>query len=317
MKYLYAMSLGLRSQMMSIKNIGTVFAFMISSFIGAVDPDVLVVTHSYNRPDFIELQYKTFKKFLKDDYEFVVFNDAKDSKLENEIRAMCASLGIRCIRVPQSIHTSSHPSRRHIDCIHYAFNEIGIKHDGIFAQVDSDIFLIEETSLRELSKDFEIVANLQKSGKIFWINPVVALFDMSTLPNMETMRWNCDPINGISTDTGGYTYYYLIQNTSVRMRKIDRLFCNYDEKYMLSIASLLGLTKNDYVLSGESFESLQGRGFGIDLINILHNKTVHNLEFYCDRRFLHIGNSSYVHSKDQDSKIALIKAYLNKIIKAS
>ncbi len=37
---------------------------------------VLIMTYVHSRPDFIELHDKTFKAFLKDDYEYVVFNDA-------------------------------------------------------------------------------------------------------------------------------------------------------------------------------------------------------------------------------------------------
>ncbi len=80
---------------------------------------------------------------------------------------MCNSLNIRCIRVPQNIHASTHPSRRHIDCIHYAFSELGANHKGIFAQFDSDLFLIEELSIKELIENFDIVANIQKQ-KIFF-----------------------------------------------------------------------------------------------------------------------------------------------------
>ena len=38
---------------------------------------ILIITHNYNRPDFIEIQSATFKKFLQDDYEYVVFNDVQ------------------------------------------------------------------------------------------------------------------------------------------------------------------------------------------------------------------------------------------------
>ena len=41
---------------------------------------VLIFTYSYNKPEFIELQYKTFKKFLLDDHELIVFNDAIEKK---------------------------------------------------------------------------------------------------------------------------------------------------------------------------------------------------------------------------------------------
>jgi len=48
---------------------------------------VLVLTCAFNRPDFIELQYKTFKAFLNDDYEFVVFNDANNRSTYLKIHA--------------------------------------------------------------------------------------------------------------------------------------------------------------------------------------------------------------------------------------
>jgi hypothetical protein len=37
-----------------------------------------IVTSVVNNPIFIEIQYHTFKKYMKCDYEFIVFNDAKD-----------------------------------------------------------------------------------------------------------------------------------------------------------------------------------------------------------------------------------------------
>ena len=37
-----------------------------------------IITPVVNNPDFIELQYYTLKKYVKGDYEFIVFNDAKE-----------------------------------------------------------------------------------------------------------------------------------------------------------------------------------------------------------------------------------------------
>jgi hypothetical protein len=66
--------------------------------------NVLIMTYSYNRPDFIEIQNKIFKKFLKDDYTFVVFNDASQEEMANQITETCNKLNLPCIRIPQSIH---------------------------------------------------------------------------------------------------------------------------------------------------------------------------------------------------------------------
>ncbi len=38
-------------------------AVVILNF-SALFPNVLIITHSYNRPDFIEIQNKTFKKMI-------------------------------------------------------------------------------------------------------------------------------------------------------------------------------------------------------------------------------------------------------------
>ena len=37
-----------------------------------------IVTAVVNNPDFIEIQYHTLKKYFKANYDFIVFNDAKD-----------------------------------------------------------------------------------------------------------------------------------------------------------------------------------------------------------------------------------------------
>ena len=73
---------------------------------------ILIITHAYNRPEFIEIQHKTFQKFLADEYEFVVFNDARTDAMANQISEACQTNGVRCIRIPQEIHTRPYLPRR-------------------------------------------------------------------------------------------------------------------------------------------------------------------------------------------------------------
>src|ERR1700684_2505146 len=93
------------------------FSILITSlsYIPIQANKVLIITHSYCRPDFIELHHKTFKAFLKNDYEYVVFNDASDPHLKRKIEKTCEKLGIRCIRVPQELHAQRNDAgARHI-----------------------------------------------------------------------------------------------------------------------------------------------------------------------------------------------------------
>src|ERR1700733_11055839 len=78
----------------------------------ALSAKVLIVTHSYNRPDFIELQHETFAQFMADEYEFVVFNDGPTNKLAKEIEETCRKLTVRCIRIPQEIHQTPYLPRQ-------------------------------------------------------------------------------------------------------------------------------------------------------------------------------------------------------------
>ena len=40
---------------------------------------VKIYTYSQWRPDFIPIQYETIKRFVKDDFEYIVFNNGVDS----------------------------------------------------------------------------------------------------------------------------------------------------------------------------------------------------------------------------------------------
>ncbi len=101
-------------------------------------PKNLIITFVYSNPEFIAMQNKTFKKFLQDDYEYVVFSDAPTEKEHEAINAMCAQLDVRCIRIPQNIHEYPYylplnmpqiypnhqtPSNvRHVHCVQYALD---------------------------------------------------------------------------------------------------------------------------------------------------------------------------------------------------
>ena len=100
---------------------------------------VLIFTYAYNRPEFIKYQYLTFKKFMLDEYEFVVFNDARDNEMRKKIEHECKNFGLECVRIPQEIHSKPYLKRwpgetydnacvRCANVIQYSLNELGFDH---------------------------------------------------------------------------------------------------------------------------------------------------------------------------------------------
>ena len=138
---------------MNLKNIMLMIAWCQVAY--TLPSDLLIITHCFNRPDFIEWQYKSFKQFLRDTYQYVVFNDAQDTAYEHQINELCNLLRVRCIRVPQTdrgkprASSLSVSSWRHSQAIAYSMHELGFNHDGLVMLIDSDMFLIKNFSVTD------------------------------------------------------------------------------------------------------------------------------------------------------------------------
>lgn len=194
---------------------------------------VLVITHTFNRPDFIELQHKTFKKFLKDDYEFVVFNDAdRNPSMHNQITSMCNKLNLRCITIPQALHDkpylySPHGSNTNSRCaivVQYSLDILGFDHNDVVAIIDSDMFLIKPFSIKEFLGKYDIAGVDQVRGPVHYLWNGIVFFNMNTIPEKKSMNWNYGSVENQATDVGGYTYYYFKKHPEVRIKNIEFLY---------------------------------------------------------------------------------------------
>lgn len=212
------------------------FNYLVLCTTPFVSSKILIITHSYNRPDFIPIQEKTFKAFLKDEYEFVVFNDARTESISKKIENMCASLNIRCIRIPNSIHVGRDtPNYGCADVVQYSLDTFGFDHDGIVVVLDSDMFLIKPLNIAEYLKGYDLFGCIQHRGpcpdnttfKVTYIWNGLVFMDMRTLPNKRTMNWDCGVINGERVDVGGHLHYYLKNNPSLRVKFYSAISTNH------------------------------------------------------------------------------------------
>lgn len=283
--------------------------FFISLFIilvNSLHAKVLIISHHFNRPDFIEWQYKTFKKFILDDYEFVVFNDAKGYSLSEDIQNVCHRLNIRCIRIPQEVHNRpymkrlpfedyNHPCVRCANVVQYSLDVLGFYHNDIVMIIDSDMFMIKPFSPRTYLGDHDIAAVEQsrnydkqwkKSTVINYIWNGIILFNMPKLPNRNTMCFNCGIIDNTPVDAGGYMHYYFKNNPSVTVKHING--SHYSEN-----------------LSFPSFP-----------LNILNSKYVTNIELFLDDHIIHYrggGNWDNKPKEYHEKKSKIFNNFINKL----
>lgn len=268
-----------------------IFAIFTSGFLFG---KVRLLTFQYNSPELIELQQKAFKKFMKEDFETVLINDAENPNFEEAIRQKCDQLGIHCVRYNQEWHRndplndqirawvkehphieyflggfkndpSQHPSVRHSHLIQYALNHFGYDHDDLIAIVDGDLFPIRPFALREWMKEGDIL------GIQFYRAPFIAFYP-KLLPDVKQLSFGVSFYDNCFQDTGSLCQYYLAQHPEVK-------FVGYPEKN----------TRDLTYLSIEELMRLGFREEEAQLVRALPNR--HNMEFHLDNHFIHLGSS--------------------------
>jgi hypothetical protein len=274
------------------------------------------MTSIANHSDFIKIQHQTLKNFLKDDYEYIIFNDAFDDNEAQEINDACLLLGITCIRIPQenrgtpswmleeySQFVQEHPwwsvaAFRHDQAIAYMMKMKGFNYNGIVVLLDADLFLINDFSIVDFLEDYDIAGvrlGYEPNRLHFW--PGLMFFRMDRLPNKETMEFTPVMTKELTLNTGGSLYHYLEKNPGVKklfFKQKGRLLLNRDMGAYFVLAagnyeyiqckSCYGTDKK-CCHTVEIFEEFGFRQKTLELVR--QQKCPGNCEFVLDDTFFH------------------------------
>jgi len=229
---------------------------------------IKIYTYSHNRPDFIEPQYNSIKKHIKDDFEFIVFNNERNGgdpgsgyepERINQIYEVCEKLNIKCIRVEldaelqfingyKQFEGDSYVSGGSHACA-YSFSW-GWKHyisqdDSISMIIDSDMFFIKDISIQNLLEDhnFAFIPSYRYHSKYQsednrgsialhypWNGVVIA--DIPNIPNPSELKWGLGVFNGQPCDVGGEGHSYLdTYKDQLKIKYIDMVSVQRDIAY--------------------------------------------------------------------------------------
>jgi hypothetical protein len=194
-----------------------------------------IITIVTTNPIFIELQYKTIKKFIKsnEEIEFIVFNDSKDwpditnfndVSIKTNIVEICKSLGIQCINIPNSHHINEfNASKRHADSMNF-ITEFMINNKDKYLIIDNDMFFVDKYDLDNLDNYYVgYVEQIRIVNNKKYIYPWPNLLYLNTLlaPNLDILKW--DVIEGLGLDTGGKAGGWLLTLEKSKIKKFNGL----------------------------------------------------------------------------------------------
>jgi hypothetical protein len=289
-------------------------------FTSHINSKLLIFTYAFNRPDFIEIQKKTFDRFLTEEYEFVVFNDAKDIDLEKAIIQTCNRLNIKCIRIPQKIHDLpylqrwpgedfNHPGVRPANAIQYSLNEYGFNHNDYLLIIDSDCFLVKALDVRKYMQNCHLAGVPQSRGSnIEYLWNGLVFMDCASMPNKKTINFNSGKVHDVSVDIGGHIHYYIQQNPNAKVKRID---CIHSSNFLCQECN--NFQKNS---CKHNRAILEISNFDPKTINFIQSG-ISNFEFLLEHAFLHYrGGGNWDNQSDEyhANKTTLLNDYIDSII---
>lgn len=251
-----------------------------------------IITSVVNSPEFIEIQYHTLKKYFQGEYEFIVFNDAKefpdftnggDITIKRKIGEVCATLQIQCINVPNMHHKGINMSVRHADTFNNHVLKYQLQNPDTYLLLDSDMFLVDYFDI-ELYKNYECAIVLQSRdvGHYFW--PGLCYLDFTRIQNKSLLNWGCVP----GLDSGGMMKDWLsLQMNGKPVPNSDKIRWTNDTFHTDTIYFI----KHLWSCSWDSSELPAALQSNTDLVQFLKNDVRNkNGKFFCeiyDNVFLH------------------------------
>lgn len=179
-----------------------------------------IFTSVVNRPDFVPIQSKLFKKFLKNEYKFHVVDDSIDTRVTEEFQWTCKTNDIEYYRKPPT-NKPMNPAQACAHTVQWTYDNIIRKNhaDDIVFFLDSDMFLIDDFDIEEYMEDAIIAGLPQVRGHVTYMWNGIMFFNMPKIEDKD-IDFSDGIVEGEMTDVGGHTYWYFLR-TGIEMKRTD------------------------------------------------------------------------------------------------
>jgi len=251
---------------------------------------VKIFTFTFNRPDILEIQYKTFKKYCKNDFEFIVIHDSRNEEYVDEFSSICEKNNFKFYH--HKSRAGKQPSEYHSDVLMWTYKNIVCKKyiDDIIFFLDHDIFMVDYLDILKYIDKFDMVTFFQRRP-----DPGEHI----KYPKIS---------NSISIDDSILYYawpgFCIFKNSKLKdkpfdfMCKLPSELSELPENLRQNLDSGGGTYKlfkdKSLLIKNVGFEHIKMYN-GFEVINNLVNNG-HDYLFLCDRKFLHYKNASNWHT---------------------
>lgn len=172
-----------------------------------------IFSFTFNRPDILEYQIKSLKKFIIGDYDINIVYDTRDNKYYEQFKKICEDNEVNFYHHVSQPGAS--PSFYNAQAIKWAYDNIILKEDDcIVMLLDHDMFLIDEFDVVNEMYIYDVAGCRQTREHIEYVWPGLCIFKKSSVENIE-FDFYPQTVDGQMLDTGGGTYE-LLSNENIK-----------------------------------------------------------------------------------------------------
>lgn len=214
--------------MVSLKfKINKVATYNIGINYNKLNKKTYIYTTQFNMPEYINIQYESLMKYFKNDFKYIVINDAKltgdltnfgQSNLCDKITNICKELNVDSIRFPQELHknrivlfpdtkepNTENAVTRCADVVQFCIKHFTENYnDGYLMILDADMFFINNFDVNHFMNNYNVAGIKQRMGYL-WNG--ILVFD--SVLNLNKLNFDCGYVNNEPVDVGGQTYFFM------------------------------------------------------------------------------------------------------------
>jgi hypothetical protein len=160
----------------------------------------------------IDIMHRQYSKYMKEEFEFILFNDATNQQMEKNINLIASSNNIKCVRVPQSIHPSNSqdPSRDYALTLNWAFHEYAIQNNcEIIVLIHTDVFPICNVRVSDIIGEHTVASTTEfrilRGEPITHLYPAFTIINVKRFNNVKELDFGLEE----GLDTGGRTRTFI------------------------------------------------------------------------------------------------------------
>jgi len=180
---------------------------------------VIIYAFYPNRPEFMPVQARCFRHFLRDDYELRIVNSATNESARADIATTAADLSLPTLNV-DAPNRSLPPSHAHAHLIHEVLRNQSTPPPGsIICLIDSDMFLLRDFSFHDFLEGYALAGRKDRRGNVRYLaGSGILAINTALVPSVTDLVFTPTCIEGVHTDTGGGLYHYLRNHPAAKVR---------------------------------------------------------------------------------------------------